>query len=433
MTIKFFVPDWEDRVDPSFDFQKDEFSEAYKRDHYKNGVYAHQIFENPPYDGILVSLSVFQSKINLDKSHHGFRIRGIDNIKTYLKINRNSNIEVMGDCGAFSYVGEKEPPKPFYTVKNVAKIYHSLGFDYGVSVDHLVVDKIRVVDPETKKKIPRELTVEEKDFRIELTLKNAKEFIKLWGRKNYSFVPIGVAQGYNIETYEYSVDTLINMGYEYIGLGGMVRYKTPFILEVLKRINPLVRSHNIKVHLFGVVRLGVLREFQKLGVTSFDSASFLRRAWLRSGQNYLTPDGRWYSAIRVPQSTNNRLLQNAELNGYSRQDLERMERRALEILVRYDRGEVDLDTALKTVLEYDKLFLRNTSDGKNLEAKYRKTLEDKPWKKCNCPICRDIGIHVLIFRGANRNKRRGFHNMWALRKIMKQELESDTSSDNCST
>lgn len=426
MTIKFFVPDWEDRVDPGFDFQNDEFSRAYKKDPYKNGVYAHQIFENPPYDGILVSLSVFQSKLSLDKSHRGFMVRGIDNIKAYLKINRRSNIEVMGDCGAFSYVSEKKPPKSFYTVKNVAKIYHSLGFDYGVSVDHLVVDKIHVVDPKTKKKVTRELTVEEKDFRIELTLRNARNFLKLWERKNYSFVPIGVAQGYDIETYEYSVDALINMGYTYIGLGGMVRYKTPFILKVLKRINPLVKSHNVKVHLFGVIRLEALREFKRLGVTSFDSASFLRRAWLRSGQNYLTPKVKWYSAIRVPQSTNSRLLKNAELNGYSKQDLERMEKRVLEALIKYDRGELNLDTTLKIVLEYDKLFLRNTPDGENLEAKYRKTLEDKPWRKCSCPICKDIGIHVLIFRGANRNKRRGFHNMWAVREIMKRELEDDT-------
>lgn len=30
--------------------------------------------------------------------------------------------------------------------------------------------------------------------------------------------------------------------------------------------------------------------------------------------------------------------------------------------------------------------------------------------KCGCEICKKIGVEVMIFRGANRNKRRGFHS-----------------------
>ena len=59
-----------------------------------------------------------------------------------IKIPQGSTLEVMGDCGAFGYVKEKEPPLPFYSVENVAELYDKLGFDYGVSVDHLVVDYI---------------------------------------------------------------------------------------------------------------------------------------------------------------------------------------------------------------------------------------------------------------------------------------------------
>ncbi|EGV17224.1 hypothetical protein [Thiocapsa marina] len=33
-----------------------------------------------------------------------------------------------------------------------------------------------------------------------------------------------------------------------------------------------------------------------------------------------------------------------------------------------------------------------------------------PWKHCPCEICRRDGIDVIIFRGNNRLRRRGFQN-----------------------
>ena len=51
--LKYFLPDWEDRLDPDFDFKKDIFSDEHKKNPYKHDYYAHQIFNKPPYDGIL--------------------------------------------------------------------------------------------------------------------------------------------------------------------------------------------------------------------------------------------------------------------------------------------------------------------------------------------------------------------------------------------
>jgi hypothetical protein len=48
-------------------------------------------------------------------------------------------------------------------------------------------------------------------------------------------------------------------------------------------------------------------------------------------------------------------------------------------------------------------------DGDLLED-YRDLLNAEPWKRCDCPICTESGIEVAIFRGNNRNRRRGFHN-----------------------
>ena len=71
----------------------------------------------------------------------------------------------------------------------------------------------------------------------------------------------------------------------------------------------------------------------------------------------------------------------------------------------------NIDTLLDIIVDYDKLLIRNSKDGEGLREKYRKTLESRIWEKCHCEICENIGIDVVIFRGANRNKRRGFHNV----------------------
>jgi len=46
----------------------------------------------------------------------------------------------------------------------------------------------------------------------------------------------------------------------------------------------------------------------------------------------------------------------------------------------------------------------------DLLDEYERLLRDRPWEQCNCPICTEYGIEVAIFRGNNRNRRRGFHN-----------------------
>ena len=69
--IKYFIPDWDDRVDPDYDFVADEHAGG--RGHYTNEAYAHQLYaeqedgqgQSAPqlnYDGLLVS------RVIIDKS-----------------------------------------------------------------------------------------------------------------------------------------------------------------------------------------------------------------------------------------------------------------------------------------------------------------------------------------------------------------------------
>lgn len=410
MNIDYYLPDWEDRLDPDYNFQKDEYSPSHTKNPYSNDVYAHNILDPAPYDGILYSLGKFLTKMKLDTDTP--KLKGFDDIKEYLKI--DGKTKVMGDCGAFSYKNYESPPQPFFDVKNVAKIYDALNFDFGVSVDHVVVNTITYQNNGNTQKI--QLSNEDKMKRIKITIENAREFLRVHENEKYEFTPIGVAQGYNIETYESSIKALIDLGYEYVALGSLIQYDTPFIVELLERVEDL--THDVDLHLFGISRPEGLDKFKKLGVTSFDSASYFRKAFLDAKKNYLSSSGVWYSAIRVPYSSNKNLVQNGKDCGFTISDLERMESRALRDLFRYEKGAITIDEVLKSVIKYDKVLIRKKGDIEQLEEKYRLVLEDKPWKYCKCNICRNIGINVVIFRGTNRNKRRGFHNTWVLKRSL---------------
>ena len=145
-------------------------------------------------------------------------------------------------------------------------------------------------------------------------------------------------------------------------------------------------------------------------VDSFDSATYFRKAWLRSDQNYLAVSGSWYAAIRVPMTRDARTLKRLTLMGEDIEDLESEERQALDLLCKYGREECEVEEVLDAVLSYD-AHLERSSDLRSMREQYRRTLVDRPWSRCNCNFCNSPeGIHMLVFRGANRNKRRGAHN-----------------------
>ncbi|MEM3101677.1 MAG: tRNA-guanine transglycosylase DpdA [Candidatus Nitrosotenuis sp.] len=418
--MEYFLPDWEDRLDPNYNFETDTFSRD-RSAAYATDVYAHQIFKKPPYDGILISLAVFKDKINLmSDGNGGKQIRNFKSIKDYLRIERSSELKVMGDCGAFSYINEDFPPED-YRIDKVSDIYQALKFDYGVSVDHMIPDSVMRKKGNKIRKI--NITEKQKEERRQLTLKNAKEFIKYHRKKNLDFVPIGAVQGYCPETYADSAAKTIEMGYSYIGIGTLVPKSDDEIVEILKAVKIAIGKKKIKIHLFGILRPRKIEEFKSLGVSSFDSASFLRKAWLRAGRNYIAKNGNWYAAIRIPYSENSVLIKNALKEGYSVEDIKHMEKMALKVVRDYaSKKTEDVEKVLKTVLKYDMLLLRE-HDGNHHYDKYKKTLIDRPWERCNCEICKEIGVDVIIFRGANRNKRRGFHNI----KVFYDRFLSDNS------
>ncbi len=392
-SVKYFIPEWDDRVDPEYDFLTDTTVKG--RDTHLHDVYAHEIYDDPNYDGILVS------KVKVEESKKKKALIEEMGLQRFLRF--DTNRPVMGDCGAFGYIEEHEPP---YHTEEILDYYERLGFDIGVSIDHLIVGDF-AKDPE------------ERNRRFKITQDNAREFIDKYKDGNYSFTPSGIAQGWDPDSYREAVVSLIDMGYEHISLGGLARTPTKQILEIMRAIAPIVPEY-LRIHLFGVARLDAVESFRKLGITSFDSASHLRQAWLGSGSNYFAMDGNKYAAIRVPpvDGHNVRVRKMINEGRGTEAQFKLLQNNALEALRKYDREELNVEDTLQAVLAYDSLI--GDKREKHMEM-YRRVLEDRPWKKCDCKICRDIGIEVIIFRGNNRNRRRGFHNTYVFYKQFKEK------------
>src|SRR5258705_195402 len=169
--------------------------------------------------------------------------------------------------------------------------------------------------------------------------------------------------------------------------------------------------------LFGVTRCEHIPKFAGFGVTSFDSTSPLRQAFKDEKDNYYTPAAGNYPAIRVPQVGGNATLKRRIVAGQVDQDdAVRLERECLDLLMAYDRGTVDVEPVVEALAAYEEVY-----EGTRKRAEvYRRVLTDMPWKHCPCEICRELGIHVIIFRGAERNRRRGFHNLYAFQQRMRR-------------
>lgn len=398
----YFLPDWDDFVDAEFDFSTDQFSSA-KRASRREEHTAALMRPKRICDGVLVSLAQhlgskgLLKRIDLNSSDS----LAPRSVRSHFKLAADQ--WAFGDCGAFSYVSEEAPS---ISVEQAVCIYDLYEFDLGASVDHIPLCEV-VRDG---KKIA--LTDEERRKRIRLTRDNAERFIALHRSKSARFIPIGIIQGVTAENYAEQVGVYCEMGYRHLALGGLVPRSDSEILEIVVGVTRAFAKMRRRpwLHLLGIFRPLLQNRFRQHGVNSFDSATYFRKAWLRSGQNYLGSDGKWYAAIRVPPTSDPRTLTRLRNSGVSDRRIFSLERAALSALHSYERGGIALDKCLRAVRAYDSLLDRDEADESDMLEAYRRTLEAKPWKICDCNVCQGIGIDVLIFRGLNRNKRRGAHN-----------------------
>lgn len=106
-----------------------------------------------------------------------------------------SHFVTMGDSGVFTREGCQ-----FSDYEALFKKYRSLGVNYGIIIDHL------------------------KDS--ERTIKSAEKAIKEYRRfRRRPFTLVGVAQGNSVKEYVECYESLKNLGFEHIAVGGLLRKK----------------------------------------------------------------------------------------------------------------------------------------------------------------------------------------------------------------
>ena len=399
-SYSYFLPDWDDLLDPAFDFEGDSFSGRSRAE--RKDQHCCVLMQPRMSDGILVSLAQ-QGK------HKGplRRLEGSDPsalspppLRKHFGLTKDQYL--FGDCGAFSYVNQ---PRPTFSVDQAVALYESYGFDFGASVDHIPVMSI------VKDGVRIDLSDDERQARVDLTRKNAQLFIQSAKHRKAQFKPVGTIQALNPDQFAQAVRDYYDFGYRHLAIGGLVPRSDKEIEETVRVVIQATAglSERPWIHLFGIFRPRLQALFRQLKVDSFDSASYFRKAWLRSDQNYLSAEGRWYAALRVPMTSDGRTRNRLRKVGADIEQLEQQERDVLRLLSLYDSYQGSVGEVLDAVLDYDR-HLDRSSETKSMRAQYKRTLMDRPWQSCQCNFCEDLGIHMLIFRGANRNKRRGAHN-----------------------
>jgi hypothetical protein len=419
--MKFIFADSLDMVDPKYDMVQDRH--APKRRPYWDDVYPHQILGYAPYDGILVSRGIVGDHRVSGKYTQSQAMRlQIDGARKFLRIDNEHfrHLAVFGDCGAFTYAKEDVPP---YSSEEMIEFYDQCGFSHGCSVDHIIFDYEDGLDG-------LEGATPERLRRFDITLANAAEFLPRARRLEDRFTPLGVVQGWSPGSMAVAAERLVKLGYDYLAIGGMVPLKSDQIRRCLRAIRSRVPG-STRLHVLGFGKADDIDSFVEFRMTSFDTTSPLLRAFKDERQNYYLPTEngriRYYTAIRVPQSIENPRLQRLVKRGAFRsEDLIRLEKASLDVLRAFDRNEADVEETVASVMAYNAVLVAEKPYNevaedpkiKALASRYRETLDDRPWRKCGCEICRSASIDVLLFRASNRNKRRGIHNLGVYKKLI---------------
>jgi hypothetical protein len=407
--MRFVYADSLDYVDPGYDFLRDRHAAG--RQPYWDDLYPHEILDRPPYDGVLVSRGIVGDRGGGKYTEtQALRLRRVG-ARAFLRLDgeRFRHLALFGDCGAFAYSREPEPP---YTPEDMLGFYEDGGFDFGCSVDHIIFDLLDDGDRPS----------DEARRRFEITLANAEVFLRASRQLGDRFTPLGVIQGWSPGSMADAAGRLVRMGYRYLAVGGTAPLKSEQIHRCLRAIRAAIPAE-VRLHVLGFAKAEDVGHFCGYGIASFDSASPMIRAFKDARANYYLRRSNggmlYYTAVRIPQTDESPKLRRLIKRGTLRQeDLRALEGEALALVRAYGQREAGLDEALDAVLDYAVPALfgelpdsRRRAKREELGARYRRTLGDRPWEACACAICRAIGIEVVLFRASNRNKRRGIHNL----------------------
>ena len=409
--MMYVLPDWDDFIDPDYNYSTDTFSAEIRSERNER----HSISLMRPKricDGVLVSLAQNMGSKGLLKRVEAASVNSLAPKSIKRHFGMSSDQIAFGDCGAFSYVSED---KPTISVQQAVAVYDLYGFDIGASVDHIPVPSVSQAGH------IRELNDYERRKRVRITRENASAFINEHRTRGASFIPLGVIQGLGPVSYANQLGDYLGMGYQHIAIGGLVPRSDKDIADIVIRVARKrdELSADPWIHLFGIFRPKLQSLFRKLRINSFDSATYFRKAWLRSDQNYLGVDGQWYAAIRLRPlyDPRNQLL--AKKSWRSLKAISQLEREAMDAITSNKFSKRSITKTIDAIRQYDLALNPSSCISEKLYESYARTLSSRIWKKCNCRSCKKLDVHVVLFRGKNRNKSRGAHNTLMLYQMVR--------------
>jgi len=440
-TFNFYFPDNLDFVDPKFDGIKNTKTKNHRK--YDDDAYPHEILKELPYNGMLVSLAGVgtmqkKGKYYTQELTEDFYFYGA---QKFLRLTdeKFKDVQLMGDCGAFDYVNEPEPP---FTIDELVEFYVRGGFHYGISLDHIVFQYAK--DDDALRAMPY-AEIREAERRIKITLDNAESFLEQ--SKGKPFIPYGVAHGFSKESFISSVKKLEEIGYTHITIGGMIKSKTPDLIDLLETLSA-IKKKETQFHLLGICRFENIPAYVKNGVTSADSTSPLMQG-IKAGKYYEFNEESHELiqalSIRIRQCDHENvqklidkhrndirslihiMLNNNEIdidlsnNALSTNEcVKRLEKDCISNLIKYDATGENLEGTFKSLMAYEKVtttdYLEETITPTKLgqlereRQKVKSFLALKPWQSCPCGVC-EGGIMNIVFRSNQTNRRRGIHNL----------------------
>ncbi|MFC7198042.1 queuine tRNA-ribosyltransferase tRNA-guanine transglycosylase [Halospeciosus flavus] len=203
------------------------------------------------------------------------------------------------------YVGEYEPSIRTEQTENITNFTAS---DFHGDID-VVLRRLA----EDRRAVYRE---NDEKFRYELTLHNAEEMYDLYQNGDYPFRLMVAIQGWDPKSYIKAANKVLDLGYDYLGIGGVAGSPIHEVRKIVKGVGKTVKSFErenstrVDSHVFGFAKTDGFETIGRSGMTSFDSASMLRSAWT-GGDNYQLDSEERYDAIRIRYPSNTDSLDEA--------------------------------------------------------------------------------------------------------------------------
>lgn len=162
------------------------------------------------------------------------------------------------DCGSVFYVKQKHRPP----LKEIFNTQLSLLDE----CEPLKAYMVHFDEPMLSKN-----SLSERYMAMEKTLFNAYEYLQLikLHRLPESVQPMGVIQGYDRPSIEYSAHELKKIGYKHFGIGSLLAKHHTQQIEMIKYASNVVGPENL--HVFGVTGIPQMHAMVNIGVSSFDS------------------------------------------------------------------------------------------------------------------------------------------------------------------